>query len=161
MSYAVVRTDNLTGTRDGARLVSFHFYSGNAKAAIENGNIVSIGALDEPGVYKATAPTAKQALGKLALVAGVELIYDNHTYRNLDDYINEAGKEVRGYVLHSGDVFSVTAEAPSAAPTDGTLGVEVQAGTKLKVVEALTDAVAEYLGSDTQNGYTYYKFRVI
>lgn len=161
MAYGVVRTDNLSGIIDGARLATVHFYDGANKAAIENGNIVSLNGLDEPGVYKAIAPTAKQALGKLGIVAGVELFYDRK-YKNLDEFINPAGAEVRVYILKSGDVFSVTSDALSAAPVDGTtLGVEVQAGTKLKVVTALTDAVAEYLGKDVENGYTYYKFRVI
>lgn len=160
MAYAVVRTDNLSGILDGARLVSFRFYNSTTPTAIQNGNVVSIGALDEPGIYKAAAPTAKQALGKLALVAGVEMFYDN-LHHNLDEYINAAGKEVRGYILHSGDVFSVTAEALDSTPVAATVGVEIQAGTTFKCVTALTDAVAEYLGSDTQNGYTYYKFRVI
>lgn len=161
MAYAVVRTDNLSGIIDGARLATVHFYDGNgAAAAIENGNIITLNGIDEPGVYKAIAPTAKQGLGKLALVATPEIMSDRQ-YKNLDDFINIAGAEVRVYILHSGDVFSVTADALSAAPAASTVGVEVQASTKLKVVTALTDAVAEYLGSDVENGYTYYKFRVI
>lgn len=162
MAYAVVRTDNLTGTYNGAFLISGHFYNGNNKAEIENGALVSIGALDgERGVYKCVAPTAKQPLGKLGLVATPEIIYDNNRFRNLDDYINEAGKKIRVYILHSNDVFSITAEGLDAAPTASTLGIEVVAGTKPKCATALTNAVAEYLGSDTENGYTYYKFRVI
>lgn len=161
MAYGVVRTDNLSGIIDGARLATVHFYDGATKAAIENGNIISLDGLDgEPGVYKAIAPSAQQGLGKLGLVAGVEIMYDRK-YNNLDDFINPAGAEVRVYILKSGDVFSVTADALSAAPSASTVGVEVQAGTKLKVVTALTNAVAEYLGSDVENGYTYYKFRVI
>lgn len=161
MAYGVVRTDNLSGIIDGARLATVHFYDGNgAAAAIENGNIISLNGLDEPGVYKAIAPTAQQGLGKLGLVAGVELFYDRK-FKSLDEFINPAGAEVRVYILKSGDVFSVTADALSAAPAASTVGVEVQAGTKLKVATALTNAVAEYLGSDVENGYTYYKFRVI
>lgn len=160
MAYAVVRTDNLSGIIDGARLVSFHYYVSATKTAIQNGNVVSIGALDEKGIYKATAPSAKQALGKLALVAGVEIMYDRQ-YKNLDEFINPAGAEVRGYILKSGDVFSVTAEALDSTPTASTVGLEIQAGTTWKCVTALTDAVAEYIGSDTENGYTYYKFRVL
>lgn len=160
MAYAVVRTDNLSGIIDGARLATVHFYDGANKADIENGNVISLDGIDEPGVYKAVAPSAKQALGKLALVAGVELMYDR-TYKNLDDFINAAGAEVRVYILHSGDVFSVTAEALDGEISSSTVGVEVQAGTQLKVVTDASDAVAEYLGSDVENGYTYYKFRVL
>ena len=161
MAYAVVRTDNLSGIQDGARLVSMRYYVSTTKTAIQNGNVVSIGALDEPGVYKAAAPSAKQALGKLALVANPEVFRDSKAYHNLDEYINEAGKVIRGYILKSGDVFSVTAEALDSTPGASTVGLEIQAGTTFKCVTALTDAVAEYLGSDTANGYTYYKFRVI
>lgn len=160
MAYAVVRTDNLSGIIDGARLATVHFYNGANKAAIENGNIISLNGLDEPGVYKAIAPTANQGLGKLALVATPEIMSDRQ-YKNLDDFINAAGAEVRVYILHSGDVFSVTAEALDGTVGNTTVGVEVQAGTKLKVVTSATNAVADYLGSDVENGYTYYKFRVI
>ena len=160
MAYAVVRTDNLSGIIDGARLATVHFYNGANKAAIENGNIISLNGLDEPGVYKAIAPTANQGLGKLALVATPEIM-SARQYKNLDDFINIAGAEVRVYILHSGDVFSVTAEALDGTVGSTTVGVEVQASTKLKVVTAATNAVADYLGSDVENGYTYYKFRVI
>lgn len=161
MAYAVVRTDNLTGTYNGAFVLSGHFYSGDNKAAIENGGLVSIGAFDEPGVYKCVAPTAKQALGKVGLVATPELIYDNKNYHNLDEYINEAGKEILVYILYSNDRFSLTAEGLDSVPTNATLGLEIDAATKPKCVTALTNAFAEYLGSDTENGYTYYKFRVL
>lgn len=161
MAYAVVRTDNLSGIIDGARLATVHFYDGNGKAAaIQNGNIITLNGIDERGVFKAIAPTANQGLGKLALVATPEIMSDRQ-YKNLDDFINAAGAEVRVYILHSGDVFSVTAEALDGTVGNTTVGVEVQAGTKLKVVTSATNAVADYLGSDVENGYTYYKFRVI
>jgi len=41
--HAVVRTDNLGGTKNGEQLASVIFYSSDATAEIDNGNIVVLG----------------------------------------------------------------------------------------------------------------------
>lgn len=163
-NYAVVRTDNLHGTYVGSALVSFRFYDATGEAAIENGNVVVLDSkLPEISrdMWKAVAPEAGAELGKLCLVAGVELVKDDNN-ANLDEFRNEAGANVRGYVLYSGDEFSVTAEA-----LDGTADVAtnkyiaVQAGTKWKVASAADGAIAELEAIETEGGYTYHVYRVI
>lgn len=43
IKHAVVRTDNLGGTKNGEQLASVIFYSSDAPAAIDNGNADTVG----------------------------------------------------------------------------------------------------------------------
>lgn len=152
MSHAIVRLDNMHGTYNGADLVSFKYYtvSGSSPtytytaAAIDNGNIVLLGALDtdQREVFKATVPAADSTLGKLVLVASPELIYDESTRKTFADFTNEAGTVCRGFVLRSGDTFGVTIDGVGGRTTLASVVVgdiaECQAGTKIKLVASAT-----------------------
>lgn len=155
MSYAVVRTDNMYGTDVRAGLVSVKYIvttgSGttddpyvDTETAIENGNVLKLGSLidGEREIFAGSAPAANSSIKDIVLVATPEVMYDERK-KNLDEYINEAGKACRGYRLHSGDIFSVTKEAldGAAAPAVGDV-VELKAGTKLNVVAAGTGATS-------------------
>ena len=116
MAYAVVRTDNLSGIVDGAKLATALYYNATpAKADIENGTVLALDSIDttapERFTWKAVAPAAdKAADGTLILVATPEVLKDKK-YFDLDEYTNVAGTYLRGYILEQGDVFSVTKEA--------------------------------------------------
>ena len=161
MAYGVVRTDNMYGTDVRAGLVSLKYFVSTTATAIENGNVVTLNGLisGEREVFKAVAPAANTPLNEVVLVASPEVMYDEHKH-NLDEFVNEAGAIARGYRLHKGDIFSVTADALSAA-SDITVGdiVELQAGTKLKVVgsaTASTTTVGKVIAIDNVGRYTYY-----
>lgn len=141
MAYACVRTDNMSGTTIGKDLVSLKFYNGeNKEAAIENGNVVLVGAYlaGQREVRKATAVAANSPLADVALVASEEVV-KTKSHNTLDEFINEAGATIRAYRLTSKDVFSVTAEAfvDAEAAEVGAI-VELAAGTKLQAVASLT-----------------------
>lgn len=164
-NYGVVRLDNMSGTTDGTLLRSVRFYDNDKEAAIENGRVVLIGdPLDgQREVRKATAPVATSPLTHIGLVAAPELMYDERK-RNLTEFINEAGENVRVYIPHVRDIFSVTAEAldAAAAIAKGNL-VELQAGTKLKVVATATDnstQVGKIVDIETVGSMTYYVIEV-
>lgn len=164
-NYGVVRLDNMSGTTDGTLLRSVRFYGGDKEAAIENGRVVLIGDLldGQREVRKATAPAATSPLNHIGLVAAPELMYDERK-RNLTEFINEAGENVRVYIPHVRDIFSVTAEAldAAAAIAKGNL-VELQAGTKLKVVATATDKstqVGKIVDIETVGSLTYYVIEV-
>lgn len=160
MANGVVRTDNLTGIYDGSKLAAVKFYDGAKYAEIENGMVVSLDEYLGGDVYKAVKPSAGQKLGKLALVAGVELFKDYN--RPLDEWINPADEAVRVYVLHQGDVFSVTEPCLNGAPdkeTNKYLAVEAQ--TKWKVASAEDGAVAELIAIESVGEYVYYVYRVL
>lgn len=164
-NYGVVRLDNMSGTTDGTLLRSVRFYDSDKEAAIENGRVVLIGDLldGQREVRKATAPTATSPLTHIGLVAAPELMYDERK-RNLTEFINEAGENVRVYIPHVRDIFSVTAEAldASSAIAKGNL-VELQAGTKLKVVATATEKstqVGKIVDIETVGSLTYYVIEV-
>lgn len=164
-NYGVVRLDNMSGTTDGTLLRSVRFYDNDKEAAIENGRVVLIGDLldGQREVRKATAPAATSPLTHIGLVAAPELMYDERKH-NLTDFINEAGENVRVYIPRVRDIFSVTADAldAAAAIAKGNL-VELQAGTKLKVVATATDKstqVGKIVDIETVGSLTYYVIEV-
>ena len=167
MSYGVVRTDLMFGTDVGTGLVSVKYLgaNGSTPTAIENGNVLKLGALitGEREVYVGGAVVANDAIKDVVLVAAPEVAYDERV-RNLDEYINEAGKIVRGYRFHKGDVFSVTKDALAgkASPAVDDV-VEFAAGTKLNVAASATSGstvLGKIIAVETAGRYTYYVIRV-
>ncbi len=163
MAYAVVRTDNMFGTDVRAGLVSIKYMgaNGTTPTAIQNGNVLKVGALmsGEREIFVGAAPAANDELKDIVLVATPEVMYDERK-RNLDEFINEAGRACRGYRLHKGDIFSVTKDALDgvATPAVGNV-VELKAGTKLNVAASATSGstqVGKIIAIDVVGRYTYY-----
>ena len=171
-NYAVVRTDKMMGTDVRSMLVSIEFLGANGATptAIENGNVLKVGALKgdstngyEREIYVGSTPAANDNLDDVVLVASPELIYGCHTH-DLRNFINEAGRPCRGYHLHSGDIFSVTKEAlaGAASPAIGNK-VELKADTKLNVAASATNGstqVGEIIAIDVVGGLTFYVIEV-
>lgn len=160
MAYTVIRTDMMSGIKQPADMVSLRFYdSADKPAEVENGVIVELKGYEDGQreIMKAVAAAAGADLNTCALVAGVEVDYDERK-KNLDDYINEAGKAVRGYVLRSRNLFSVTPEGfvGGTVPKKGD-AVGVGAGGKI-------DAAGTGLGTCVDIGaagrYTYYTIEI-
>ena len=167
MAYAVVRTDAMAGTDVRGQLVSVKYMGadGATPTAIENGNVLKIGALmtGEREIYIGGAVAANDKIDDIVLIASPEGVYDERK-RNLDDFVNEAGKACRGYHIHSGDTFSVTAEALSGTgtPAVGNI-VELAAGTKLAFAASATTGstkVGRIIAVDVVGRYTYYAIKV-
>ena len=167
MAYGVVRTDNMFGTDVRAGLVSIKYMGADGKTdtAIENGNVLKVGALmeGEREIFVGAAVAANTPLSDVVLVASPEVMYDERK-RNLDEFINEAGKPCRGYRLHKGDIFSVTKDAleGKAKPAVGDV-VELKAGTKLNVAASATSGstvVGKIIAVDVVGRYTYYAILV-
>lgn len=161
--YSVVRTDNMMGTDVSTYLDSVRYFDDNDEAAaIENGHIVKVGALlnGERELHKATAPAADTPVKELGLVATPEVMYDERM-KNLDEFINEAGTNVRIYYLHTGDEFSVSAEGVDAA-AEVAVGnvVQLQANdTKLKIA-ASGNGIGKVIAIEKTSRYTYYVIRI-
>lgn len=166
MGYGVIRTDRMFGTDNRAGLVSVKYMgSGSTETAIENGNIVKLDGLmaDEREIYKGVTPAANSKLNEIGIVATPEVMYDERK-RNLDEFVNEAGKIARAYRPHSGDIFSVTKDAldGAAAPAVGNV-VELKAGIKLNVAASATSGstkVGTIIAIDNVGRYTYYVIQV-
>ena len=172
MAYAIVRTDNMAGTDVRSLLVSVKYFvtdnSGDepvdVETAIENGNVLKIGALldGEREIYKGSAVAASDKLEDVVLIASPEVMYDERK-KNLDEYINEAGKICRGYHIHAGDCFSVTAEAlKNASPAVGQV-IELAAGTKLNNVSSATASstvVGKIIAKDIVGSKEFFAIKV-
>ena len=174
MAYAVVRTDKLMGTDVRSMLESVKYLGsdGQTPTAIENGNVLKVGALEAidatNGVYErevkvGSVPAANSKLDEIVLVATPEVMYDERK-RSMTEFRNEAGDIVRGYHLHSGDIFSVTKDAldGAASPAVGNV-VELKAGTKLNVAASATNGstqVGKILAIDVVGRLTYYVIQV-
>lgn len=172
MAYGVVRTDKLMGTDVRSMLESVKYMgSGSTATAIENGCVVKLdGTLidGEREIKKGVTPAATDALDSIVLIAAVEVDYDERKH-DLDEYISPAGKTVRGYHLHSGDIFSVTADAlafNTSEATDGKVNsvVELKAGVKLNVktgsATASSTVVGKVIAIDVVGKYTFYVIQV-
>lgn len=168
--YAIVRLDNLTGTTDGAKIVSAKFYNANnAEAAIENGNVVAISdtlvaineTLSHREIYKVGAPAASDTRDTIGLVASVEMIKDVPTNRyDLADFINKAGDVIRVFTFEKGDEFSVTAKAISGTPSKGKY-VKLTAGSTLwTVADVATNAIGVIVDVETVDKDVYYVIKV-
>lgn len=165
MAYGVVRTDNMYGTDVRAGLVSIKYINSDVETAIENGNVLKVGALieGEREIYQGATPAANDAMKDIVLIATPEIMYDERK-RNLDEFINDAGKPCRGYRLHNGDIFSVTKDAldGAEAPAVGDV-VELKAGTKLNVAATATKdstVIGKIIAVDVVGRYTYYAILV-
>lgn len=159
--HAVVRTDKMFGTDNRTGIWSVRYTGG----AIDNGNVVLVGALEdgEREIYTATAPNVDSDLKKVVLVATPEVNYCQCNY-SIENFENVAGKPARAYSLTPGCIFSVTKEALTgvASPAVGNV-VELAAGTKLNVAASATGGstqVGKIIEVETVGRHTFYVIQV-
>lgn len=159
MGNCVIRTDLMSGTTQPADLVSLRFYNSETPAQVENGVIAKLVELEtgEREVWKAVAATSSDKLSDCVVIAGVEVMYDERK-KNLDDYVNEAGKITRGYILRSRNEFSVTKEGFVGA-TPPALKDEVGIGTGGKIDPDGT-GLGTCVAIETAGRYTYYTIKL-
>lgn len=151
--HAVVRLDNMSGTKDGSLLKSVKVYKSDAAVAIDNAQLVVLGDREGREVYKATAPVAASKVSDLVLIASEELFYDETSTHYLTEWKNEAGSICRGYKLHNGDIFSATAEAFNKAPTVGKFVGFAADDTKIQVQAAADDKTFGKIASSEKVGF--------
>ena len=165
MAYCVIRTDLMAGTKNPDQLVSLRYYADEAVAEVENGVIVELKGYEDGQreVMKAVAATDASDMADCAVIAAPEVMYDERK-RNLDEFQNAAGAIARGYHLHTNDIFSVTVEALTCAATPEVGDVvELDAGTKLKVVASATEGstvVGSIIDINVVGRYSYYVIQV-
>lgn len=177
--HGIVRTDKLAGTDVRSLMESVKYMgSGSTETACDNGNVVKLDgflqtsstpvAVYEREIKKGVTPAASSKLDEIVLIATPELMYEE-TKKDLADFYNEAGAICRGYHLHSGDIFSVTADAvdfDTDEATDGKIGsvVELQAGIKLNIKTGSATQSSTVIGSvaaiNVVGGRTLYVIQV-
>ncbi len=161
--HGICITEKLSGTFNGADLVSVRYMVGSTPTAIENGSVVEVGALEANSreVRKATAPEKDSAKAAIALIKSPEVIYDERLQNDLGNFENEANAVSRGYLLEKPhQIFAVTGEVldGGAARIVGAV-VELQASTKLLAAATNTQGstkIGEIIEVFTKKGKTYY-----
>lgn len=165
--HAIVRTDNMAGTKNAAFLKSGCFYNGREPAVVDNAQFVVLGEKLGREAYKCTAPAADSVPEDIYLTAGVELFYDESRTHYLHEWENEAGKPMRLYKPVVGaDNFSATAEAFEGTPEVGKYVGYAAGSTKPLVQDAKDDkTVGKIVEKETvgygQGRYTYFNVDVI
>ena len=108
-------------------------------------------------VMKAVAAKAGDDLNDCAIVAGVEVMYDERK-KNLDEFINEAGKATRGYIPRSRNIFSVTAEG-FVSGTVPKKGDAVGIGANGKIAAGST-GLGTCVDVEVVGRHTYYAIKI-
>lgn len=160
MAYAVIRTDLMSGTVQPADLVSLRFYNAEGNPAeVENGVVVELQGYEDGQreVMKAVAATSATKLNDCAIIAAPEVMYDERK-KNLDEFINEAGKAVRGYIPRSRNLFSLTKEG-FVGGTVPAVGDEVGIGAQGKI-DAAGTGFGACVAIEAAGRYTYYTIKI-
>ena len=169
MAHGVVRTDKMWGTDVRSGMVSVKVTEDNG---IDNGCVAILGALAAKGesgkereIYNITEPAADDSFDAVVLIATPELMANPLEYA-LENFYNKKDSVARGYRLHKGDIFSVTADALSAADFDAVAAddvVELQADYKLKVVSSATEGstvIGKILDVEIAGGHKFFVIEV-
>lgn len=159
MAHAVVRTDLLIGTDARSELVSVRYQPSGEMTEIDNGNLVTLGNLEEGSrtVYVGETPASGDTLADVVLIATPEIVYDERKY-GLENFYNEKGTIARGYRLHEHDIFSVTEEAFDSTPELGKMVAIDNGVTTLKVVDS--DGFGAIIDKNVVGRYTYWVIEV-
>ena len=132
MPNAIFVAENMASTKLDSLLASGRFQASGVNAAINNGNLVALGAKDatQREVYICTAPAA--ATTPVYIVDGVEMQYSQETTQGLNNYTNPAGALLRLRRPQVGDHFAISARAITAlgsVPVVGNVVVTQAAAT--------------------------------
>ena len=106
-NHVMFRSDAMAGTTLGQYLVSLRVAN-----EIDNGMLVAVGSLEagQREVKAMAAITAGTKVGAIA-VLGSEEVDKEKSFDTVGDFTNKAGAIARGYILHDGCAYSVTAGA--------------------------------------------------
>lgn len=160
MAHGIFRSDNCTYTHDPAKIRTIVTYG-----EIDNGAPITLGELEtdnskpfygEREVFTTSAATSADA-ANVWVVTTPELDYEKYT---LADFTNASGAIGRAVAMEKYDIFSVTSEVLSAVPNANDKYIAAASG-QWTVSSASTKAFASFLGSDVQDGVTFYAFQVL
>ena len=141
----VVRLDNMAATKVPSLIKSAKYMESDVATAIENGELVTVGALvdGEREIHEATAPVSGDT--NIGIVCTPELLYNQNGVADGDlaNYTNEADAVIRVMILQKGDIFSIAGESTSAdKDVDG-------------------EVVAKFMGTEVAGRYTYNVYEVM
>ena len=158
IKHAVIRTDLMAGTVNGAYLKSVRFE--DEVDYIDNGAIFAVKQYceGEREMWKGELVTAEDTLGDLVVIATPEIMYDERL-RNLTDFYNEAGEEMRGYDLIG--IFSVSKEGFEEGK-EPAVGDEVFAvAGSMKMANAGDIKIGKVVAIEPVNSLEYYVIKCL
>lgn len=153
IKHAVIRTDLMAGTVNGAYLRSVRFE--DEAAYIDNGSIFAVKQYceGEREMWKGELVAAEDKLNQLVVIATPEIMYDERL-RNLDDFYNEAGEEMRGYKLIG--MFSLTKEGFEEGKLPVVGGSVFAVAGSMKLANAGDIEIGTCVAIETVNSLEYY-----
>ena len=167
MAHGIFISENCSYTKDGSKIRS----ALNPVAALDNGSVVTLSGLvaGEREVWTAAVGTVSTAKADVWIVTTPEVDYVETPYKTIKDFYNgvndSADKKVpmRVVKLEKGDIFGLTIEVLSEAPTAAKPGIQPAADGKWTVAAADADDFAKYIGTsvDAASGTTYYSFEAL
>lgn len=160
MAHGIFRSDSCSYTHDGAKIRTIVTYGD-----IDNGAPITLGGLvtdnskafyGEREVFTTSAATSANA-ADVWVVTTPELDYETYS---LGEFTNASGAIGRAVAMEKYDIFSVTSEVLSAIPDANDKYIAGASG-QWTVSNSSTKAFAEFIGSDVQDGVTFYAFSVL
>lgn len=157
MAHGIFRSDNCTYTHDPAKIRTIVTYGD-----IDNGAPIMLGGLvtdanakfvGEREVFTTSAATSANA-EDVWVVTTPELDCEKYS---LPEFTNASGKIARAVAMEKYDIFSVTSEVLSAVPTATNAYIAASNGG-WAVSSSTAKAFAKLVGSDVQDGVTFYAF---
>ena len=132
--YAVITREKMVSEYDGTKRIAVKI-----DEELQNGSVVVVGDLvaGEREVFATSAPEADTTIDEIAILTSPEVVADERK-KNLSDFVNPTTKPATGDYICKKDIFSLTAEGFDGEPKKGAI-VELQAGYKLKAVDAATE----------------------
>ena len=134
------------------------------EVSVPNGVFVTLDGLAGMGREVKKANLGAKEGGEVLLVASPEVLYE--AGKELDDFVNEAGKVARAFRLADGDVISLTADLITGTPTgkigqvfvvgeDGKLVADAEATTGLRFL------VRENAGHELTRKQNAWRFDIV
>lgn len=165
MAHGVFISENCSYTTDASKIRS----AVNPGTSTDNGTVVTLSALasGERELWTAATGTADTAVADVWIVATPELIYDESKRYTLADFyngINDSATEkvpMRVVKLEKGDIFGLTVDVLSEAPTTVKNGIKPAANGKWTVAAISSGEFAKFIGTTTNNGLTYYSYEAL
>lgn len=158
-NHVMFRSDAMAGTILGQYLTSIRV----GAEAIDNGMLVAVGALEagQREVKAIAAIASTTPVGNIA-VLGSEEVVKTKNFNTVGDFTNEAGSIARGYILHEGGAYSVTAGAfDGSAPTVGAK-VYAKAGANLHTTAAEGNVeIGSCEAIETDGATVWYVIRIV
>lgn len=161
MAHGIFRSDSCSYTHDGAKIRTIVTYG-----EIDNGAPIVLGGLvtdnskpyyGEREVFTTSAATSANA-ADVFVVTTPELDYEKYT---LGEFTNASGAIGRAVAMEKYDIFSVNSEVLSAIPDTSDKCYIAAASGQWTVSNSTSKAFAQYIGSDVQDGVTFYGFSVL